>query len=164
MNRKGVTEMIECFLFIMLLVLLSVSVFRLCRLLAPTQKPSALSEEERLCRRLASTAVVEISRLCPPGLSLRCTPTVEKGRFYLNFELKNGSVAACCRDGARLLVTADLLDRNGAVIESVGIDIDEDLPPEAYLADMVSLDRAKLAVADRLCVKVLLMLETAKAA
>ncbi len=156
--------MIECLLLLTLMVFLSVSVFRLCRSFSSVQRPSALSEDLRLCRRLSASTVVEISRLCPPELSLRCTPTVEKGRFYLNFELKNGSVAACCRDGARLLVTADLLDRDGVVIESVGIDIDEDLPPEAYLADMVSLDRAKLAVADRLCVKVLLMLESANAA
>ena len=156
--------MIECLVVVCLTLLLLVSLLRLLRMMMPKQTLGTAGEEERLCRRLAATAVVEISRLCPPGLSLRCTPTVEKGRVYLNFELKNGSVAACCRDGARLLVTADLLDRDGVVIESVGIDIDEDLPPDAYLADMVSLDRGKLAVADRLCVKVLLMLESANAA
>ena len=139
--------------YMLLLCLAAFFFLTLLRLLCRHAPSSAIADPA--LRRLCGAITLDISRLCPPTLSLRCAPRVERGRIILDFEIKNDGALISARDGVRLLLTAQLRDRNGAVLEGIGLDLSEDIPPNSYVADAVTLRAAYHPAAESIHVRVL---------
>ncbi|MBQ7376940.1 MAG: hypothetical protein IJW71_01285 [Clostridia bacterium] len=141
--------------YMLLLCLAAFFLLTLLRLLY-RHSPSAAIADPAL-HRLCGAITLDISRLCPSTLSLRCAPRVERGRIILDFEIKNEGALISATDGVRLLLTAQLRDRSGTVLEGVGIDLYEDLPPDSYVADAVTLNAVRYPAAESIHVRVLLL-------
>ncbi len=145
--------------YLILLCLAAVFFLALLRLLCRFS-PSAAASGDPFLRHLCTEITLDISQLCPPMLSLRCAPRVERGRIVLDFEIKNGGDLISAHGGVRLLLTAQLRDRDGAVLEGVGIDLTEDLPRDAYVADAVALNACRHPAAESIHVRVLALADS----